>query len=67
MNKINKGNIRASNNLRQFQEVNGIKFNTPQSFQNMMGRSCIPTHLSQNIQNAQLHKQEDENSGSQNK
>ena len=33
----------------------------------MMGRSCIPTHLSQNIQNAQLHKQEDENSGSQNK
>ena len=27
-----------------------------------MRRSYMPTHLFQNIQNAQLHKQEDENS-----
>ena len=27
----------------------------PQSFQNMMGRSYMPSHLFQNIQNAQLH------------
>ena len=43
---------------------------TPQSIQNMMGRSYMPTHLFQNIQNAQLQKQADENSSggsSQNK
>ena len=28
----------------------------------MVGRSYMPSHLFQNIQNAQLHKQEDENS-----
>ena len=31
----------------------------PQLLQNMMGWSYMPTHLFQDIQNAQLHKQED--------
>ena len=30
---------------------------TPQLFQNIIDRSYMPTHLFQNIQNAQLHKQ----------
>ena len=37
---------------------------TAQSFQNMMGRGYMPTHLLQNIQNARLQKQNDENSSS---
>ena len=39
--------------LKCFQEINGNDFNscTPQSFQNMMGRSYMPTHLFQNVQN----------------
>ena len=35
---------------------------TAQSFQNMIGRSHLPAHLLQNIQNARLQKQKDENS-----
>ena len=35
---------------------------TAQSFQNMMGRSHMPIHLLQNIQNARLQKQKDEDS-----
>ena len=35
---------------------------TPQLFQNMIGRSYMLTHLFQNIQNAQFHKQRGENS-----
>ena len=52
MNKKNESNIRAFN-LKQFQEINGNNFNsyTPQSFQNMMGISYMPTHLFQNIKN----------------
>ena len=63
MNQKNESNIRAFN-LKQFQEINGNNFNnyTPQPFQNIMGRSYMPTDLFQNIQNAQLHKQEGQKS-----
>ena len=63
MNQINESNIRAFN-LKWFQKINGNNFHgyTPQSFQNIIGRSYISTHLFQNIQNARLQKQEDESS-----
>ena len=63
MNRRNELNILALN-LQQFQEITENYYNsfTSKSFENMIGRSCMPTHLFQNIQNTQLHKQEDENS-----
>ena len=47
-NKSNMYYIRAGKNFNNY---------TPQLFQNMIDRSYMPTHLFQNIQNAQLHKQ----------
>ena len=46
INRINESNIHAFKS-KQFQEINGNNFNsyTPQSLQNMMGRSYIPKHV----------------------
>ena len=63
MNRRNELNILVFN-LQQFQEIteNYCNSYTPQSFENMIGQSYITTRLFQNIQDTQLHKQEDENS-----
>ena len=67
MNRRNELNILVFN-LQQFQEIteNYCNSYTPQSLENMIGQSYIPTRLFQNIQNTQLHKQED-GSGSNSK
>ena len=63
MDQGNERNIPAFN-LQQFQEITESYLNrdTPQSFQNLMGRSYVLTNLYQIIPNAPIHTQEKESS-----